>query len=324
MKVLYYSSYGPPEKVLQVKEMDKPKPGPDQLLIQIKATAINDYDWSMVTGKPYLYRLMFGLSKPKKSIPGMELSGIVAEVGSNVADFHVGDAVYGDISHYGFGSFAQYISISANAVKKMPEGLDFFQAAALPHAALLAQQAFGKAQLQEGQKILINGGGGGVGTLGLQLAKLKNCYVVGVDSLAKQEKMLSLGFDQVMDYQKENFTKRKEQYNLILDCKTNQSVFAYKKVLAPGGKYISIGGKLTRLISLLFWGGLFTKLSGKSYQILSLKSNNGLEQIGELATKGQLKCQLDGPYDFEELPRLIQYFGEGKHLGKVVVRVPND
>ncbi|SHG31815.1 NAD(P)-dependent alcohol dehydrogenase [Flagellimonas flava] len=320
MKALYYDSYGSPEKVLRVKDIVKPSPGSDQLLIKIRASAINDYDWSVVRGKPYLYRLMFGLSKPKKPIPGMELAGTVVEVGTKISNFKVGDAVHGDISNFGFGSFAQYICISAEAVKKMPEGLDFFQAAALPHATLLAQQAFDKAELKKGQRVLINGGGGGVGTLGLQLAKLKKCYVAGVDSEAKQEKMLSLGFDKVIDYQKENFTKRSEQYDVILDCKTNQRVFDYKKVLTPQGKYISIGGKLTKLLSLLFWGGLFTKLGNKRYQILSLKPNEGLEQIGELAAKGQLKCELDGPHDFEDLPKLIQYFGEGKHLGKVVVR----
>lgn len=321
MKALIHKKYGAPERVLKIEEVEQPSPKPNEVLIRIKATVVNDYDWAVVTGKPYLYRLLFGLLKPKRAIPGMELAGVIAEIGIEVVDFAVGDQVYGDISNHGFGSFAEYISISEAAVRKMPSGMDFFQAASLPHAGLLALQAFDKVSLAPGQKVLINGSGGGVGTLGLQLAKLKNCMVTGVDSGAKLETMKSLGFDQVIDYQKENFTQRKETYDVILDCKTSTNAFAYKRVLSKNGKYISIGGKLTKLISLLFWGGLLTRFSSKSYQILSLKSNENLEQIGKLAQEGKLKCMLDGPHPFEALPKLIQYFGEGKHMGKVVVEV---
>nr|WP_299382126.1 NAD(P)-dependent alcohol dehydrogenase [Allomuricauda sp.] len=321
MKAIIQTSYGPPEKVLQLQEVDMPIPRDNEVQINIKATTINDYDWAMATGTPYLYRLMFGLIKPKKSIPGMELAGVISKLGSGVKDVSVGDKVYGDISEHGFGSFADYICLPLDAVQKMPQGMDFEKAATLPHASLLALQAFDKVALQAGQSVLINGGGGGVGTLGLQLAKLKSCEVTGVDSVEKLESMKKLGFDHVLDYQKENFTKTGRQYDVILDCKTNQSVFAYKWALRPNGKYISIGGSLSRLIRLLIWGGLLSKLTSKSYQILALKANKGLDRIGELYVQNKLEPMVDGPYTMADIPRLVQYFGEGKHKGKIVIHL---
>lgn len=319
MKAIVQTSYGQPERVLQLQEVQTPLPKANEVQINIKATTINDYDWAVVTGKPYLYRLMFGLFKPKKSIPGMELAGVVSKVGEQVKDFKIGDRVFGDISEHNFGSFAEYICLSPDAIRKMPINMDFGQASALPHASLLALQAFDKVNLKEGQKVLINGGGGGVGTLGLQLAKLKNCEVTGVDSNDKLEAMLQLGFDHVLDYQKENFTKTGSRYDVILDCKTHQSAFAYRRVLKPNGKYISIGGKLGRLVHLLILGGVLSKMGQRKYKILALKANLGLERIAELYDQSKLKPTIDGPYSLEDIPRLVQYFGEGKHKGKIVV-----
>ncbi|TMU56433.1 NAD(P)-dependent alcohol dehydrogenase [Flagellimonas algicola] len=319
MKAIVQTSYGHPEKVLQLQEVQTPLPKANEVQINIKVTTINDYDWAVATGKPHLYRLMFGLFKPKKSIPGMELAGVVSNVGEQVKDFKIGDKVFGDISEHNFGSFAEYICLSPEAIRKMPANMDFGQAAAIPHAALLALQAFDKVNLEEGRKVLINGGGGGVGTHGLQLAKLKNCEVTGVDSGEKLEAMLKLGFDHVLDYQEENFTKTGIQYDIILDCKTNQSAFAYRRALNPKGKYISIGGKLNRLVQLLIVGGILSKLSQRKYQILALKANLGLERIAELYVQNKLKPTIDGPYSLEDIPRLVQYFGEGKHKGKIVI-----
>lgn len=321
MKVLIYTQYGPPEKVLQIQEYDLPVPKQDEIMIKIVATAVNDYDWAAVIGKPYLYRLLFGLFKPKRPILGMELAGVISAVGAEVNGLKVGDAIYGDISDHGFGSFAEYICINSNVVRKIPKGMDMIHAAALPHASLLALQAFDKVNLQPRQKVLINGGGGGVGTFALQLAKMKNCTVTGVDSREKLDYMLSLGFDKVLDYKKQDFTKNGPQYDVILDCKTNRTVFAYKRALEPNGKYVSIGGKLSSLLSLLFLGKMLSAFTSKKFQILALRPNKGLDRIGELFTQNKLKCAIDGPHPFEELPRLIQYFGKGKHQGKIVVKL---
>ena len=288
--------------------MKTPVPNQNEILIHIAATTVNDYDWAVVTGKPYLYRLLFGIFKPKRTIPGMELAGTITAVGSEVGGFKVGDAVYGDISDHGFGSFAEYLCVDPAAVRETPEGMDFVQASALPHASLLALQAFDRIDLKDKQNILINGGGGGVGTIALQLAKIKNCEVTGVDTGEKLNGMLSLGFDQVLDYKKQDFTRNGIQYDIILDCKTNRSAFAYKRALAPKGKYISIGGKLNSLILLLFFGRILSAFTSKKFQILALKPNKGLDRIEELFSKNRLKCTIDGPYNFKELPKTYPIF----------------
>ncbi|WP_159519680.1 NAD(P)-dependent alcohol dehydrogenase [Sunxiuqinia indica] len=163
MRAIQFKSYGFPEKVLEIKKVAKPVPKVNEVLIRIHATAINDYDWSFVRGKPYLYRLMFGLFKPKQKTPGMELAGLVEDIGVNVKKFKIGDTVFGDLSEYGFGTFAEYISINENSVIRKPDELSFVEASAIPHASALALQALRDlGEIKQGQKILINGGGGGV------------------------------------------------------------------------------------------------------------------------------------------------------------------
>lgn len=232
MKAFVLNRYGSSENLSYRDDLPIPVPNPRDVLIKIRATAINDYDWSMVRGKPLFYRLLFGLFRPKHKIPGMELAGIIEDLGSEVTRFKKGDAVYGDISAHGFGSFAEYLCIHEEAVVTKPAGMTFEEATALPHASLLAYQGLmGMGQLQEGQKILLNGGGGGVGTIGLQIAKQYNVHVTGVDSGNKLRMMEQLGFDSVLDYKKTDFTRIGEQFDLILDCKTTRSPGAYVRAL---------------------------------------------------------------------------------------------
>ena len=321
MKAIRCETYGPPEKVLRLTEVPTPSPKDHEILIKIHATTVNDYDWSLVRGKPYLYRIFFGLFNPKHGL-GMELSGTVAALGAKATKFNIGDGVMGDTSNYGFGTFAEYISINQKAVTQKPQALSFEEAAAIPHASCLALQALRDVgQIKEDQKILINGGGGGVGTIGLQLAKLYNCEVTGVDSQEKLALMTSLGFDRVLDYKKVNFTKAGDQYDLILDCKSNKGSLTYLKALKPTGRYVSIGGKPLSLIGILLWGKLVPLFSTKRLKILALKSNMGLEYICDLLAQQKIRCQIDGPYPLEEAGRLIQYFGDGKHKGKIVINI---
>lgn len=322
MKAQVFEKYGNPEQVLHLVEQEKPIPKDNEVLVKIVATAINDYDWSMVRGKPLLYRLLFGLQKPKSKIPGMELSGIVEEIGSKVTQKRVGEAVFGDISNFGFGTLAEYIAVPENELLSKPDMLSFEDATAIPHASTLAYQAIKKiGGIQKGQKILINGGGGGVGTLGLQIAKTYQCHVTGVDSVPKLQMMHDLGYDQVLDYKETDFTSTGETYDLILDCKTSSSAFSYLKALKENGNYISIGGHANNLISLLFWGKILSVFTNKKLQILALKPNEGLDELADMVISGLLKTQIDGPYSLEEVPRLIQYFGEGLHQGKIVIKL---
>lgn len=322
MKAIICEAYGPPEKVVRITERPTPSAKDNEVLIKINATAVNDYDWSLALGKPYLIRLMFGLLKPKQGLLGMELSGTIVALGAKATKFKIGGAVMGDTSEYGFGTFSEYISINEKAVIPKPQALSFEEAAAIPHASCLALQALRDiGQIQEGQKILINGGGGGVGTIGLQLAKLYNCEVTGVDSQEKLAMMTSLGYDHVIDYKKVNFTRAGETYDLILDCKTNKAALSYLKALKPNGKYVTIGGKLSGLLKVLLWGKIIPLFSSKKLKVLALKSNFGLEYICELLEQGKIKCQIDGPYPLEDAVRLIQYFGDGKHKGKIVMNI---
>lgn len=316
---MIYSQYGSVDQ-LKLKEIPMPELKADEVLIKIQASAVNDYDWSAIIGQPAIYRLLFGLFKPKYPIPGMELSGIVEKVGAEVTAFKAGDAVYGDISEYKFGAFAEYISVSEKGLKHKPAQMSFEEAAAIPHASLLAYQGLiDLGKIQKGEKILINGAGGGVGTFGLQLAKMYDAEVTGVDSAAKLDRMKLLGFDHVIDYHTNDFTRNNIQYDLILDAKTTRSAFAYSRALKPNGRYITVGGTISKLLGLLMWKFWFSLFSRKRLHILALKANKGLDQINQLYETGNIKPIIDGPYPLSEVPRAVQYFGEGKHYGKVII-----
>lgn len=317
MKAVVCAKYGPPE-TLEVKEIDIPRPGEGEVLIKVHATAINDFDWSLVRGKPYPYRLMFGLLKPKKPIPGIELAGTIEALGKNANTFQQGDAVYGDLSELGWGSFAEYVCVKESTMALKPQSMSFEEAAAIPHASMLAAQGlidYGK--IEKGQRVLINGAGGGMGTFGLQIAKLYGAEVTGVDTGEKLKMMQQIGFDHILDYQQQDFTKNGQRYDLILDAKTNRAPRAYARALKPHGTYVSVGGDLIRLVQLLL-----AKTFGKNnLHIVPLKQNKDLAWINELYDSGKIKPIIDGPYKLNEVPTLLQYFGEGKHLGKVVVSV---
>ena len=319
MKAAVLKRYGGPESI-EITNVKEPTPSANEVLVKIHATAVNDYDWSMMRGKPYLYRLMFGIFKPKNHRLGMELSGVVAAVGENTSKFRVGDTVYGDISEYGFGSFAEFISIDENALSHKPNFMNFIDAAAIPHAAALAMQSLVDiGGIQKKQKILVNGAGGGVGTFALLIAKQYGAELTGVDTGSKLEAMLTLGYDHVIDYKQQDFTQNSIQYDLIIDTKTNRSVFAYLSALKAHGRYVTVGGHLHRLIQLLLLKPWLYKLYKKRFAIVALKANKDLHLIEKLYESNQLKPLIDGPYPLAELPTRIQYFGEGKHTGKVII-----
>jgi|TARA_R110002020_G_scaffold191187_1_gene390951 NADPH:quinone reductase-like Zn-dependent oxidoreductase len=322
MKAYTLKKYGKPQEVLKLNETEKPSPKATEVLVKVCATTINDYDWSITSGKPFSYRLIFGILKPRKKlrIPGMELAGIVTQVGNNTTKFKVGDAVYGDISNYGFGSFAEFISIDEKALTLKPDSLSFEKAASIPHAAMLALQGLRDVgKIQQGQKVLINGGGGGVGSFGVQLAKLYNASVTGVDTGKKLEAMKAQGFDTVLDYKIVDFTKSDQKYDLILDCKTNRSLWKFLRVLKPGGKYVSIGGISGKLLQMLYMRPVLRLFTKKRVHMVMLKANKDLDYINLLFQENKLDCIIDGPYGFEELPWAIQRFGDGLHHGKIVI-----
>jgi len=315
VQAIVFTKYGPPEQ-LKLREVPKPVPKEDEVLIKIHATAINDWDWSLVRGEPYIYRLLFGILKPKNHIPGIELSGTIVAVGSNVSTFKEGDEVYGDISEYGWGSFAEYISINEKSMTLKPTKMTFEEAAAIPHAAMLAYQGLIElGNIQKGQKVLINGAGGGVGTLGIQIARQYDSEVTGVDTGDKLKMMESVGFDHIIDYKEQDFTKSGLKYDLILDAKTTRSPAAYARTLNPAGKYVTVGGNLPRIVQLL----ISRKLGRKNMFMVAIRQNKDLAYINQLYEEGKFKPVIDGPYKLSETPGLFRYFGEGKHKGKVII-----
>lgn len=321
MQAVVLTKYGERD-VLELREVPRPIPDADEVLVQIHATTINDWDWEYMRGKPLPLRPFMGLLKPNVDILGTEVAGVVEDIGPNVTAFRRGDAVFGDLSEAGFGGFAEYVSVPQQALTAKPEEMTFEEAAAIPHAFALAWQGLVElGGLSEGQRVLINGAGGGVGTFGVQIARAHGAEVEGVDSRPKLAAMRDMGFGHVIDYAVEDFTRAGERYDLILDVKTNRPPRSYRRALEPGGRYVTVGGELLRLAQVFLAGSVSALLSGPRMKVLALKANKGLEDAKRMFAQGQLRFQLDGPYSLAEVPEAMQRFGAAHHVGKVVVSV---
>jgi len=325
MKAIVYTKYGPPD-VLELKEVERPAPKENEVLIKVHASSINDWDWGLLRGKPFVNRLIFGLLKPKIKILGVDIAGRVEAVGKNVKQFQPGDEVFGDISGCGWGGFAEYVCARDNALALKPASMTFDEAAAVPQAALLALQGLrDKGQIQPGQKVLINGAGGGAGTFAVQIAKSFGAEVTGVDSTRKLDMMRSIGADKAIDYTQEDFTKNGQCYDLILDVAAYHSIFDYKRALSPKGIYVMVGGSMALMFQAMFLGPLILVTGSKKMGILAHKPNKGLAFMKELLEAGKVAPVIDRRYPLSEVPEALRYFGEGHAQGKVVITlVHND
>ena len=264
MQAFSISRYGPTE-VLQQVTLPVPAPGPQEVLIKVHCVAINDWDWGLMRGSPMYMRLMVGLFTPKIRVAGTDIAGVVDTVGDRVTQFQPGDAVYGDLSDCGFGGFAEYVSAKASSLVLKPPAMSFAEAAAMAHAGMLAEQGlFEIGELRAGQRLLINGAGGGVGTLALQMAKPLGVEVAGVDHGDKLAMMQQIGFDHLVDYTVEDFTRSGLRYDLILDTRTTRSPFSYLRALNPGGQYVTVGGATSGLLGTFALGPLIRRVTGKT------------------------------------------------------------
>jgi NADPH:quinone reductase-like Zn-dependent oxidoreductase len=324
MKAILYTKYGTAD-ALEYKEVDKPIPKDDEVLIRVHAASINDWDWGLLQGSPFINRLENGLLKPKKNkILGSDIAGRIEAVGKNVEQFQPGDEVFGDLTG-DWGGFAEYVCAREKALALKPASMTFEEAAAIPQAGMLAVHGLrDKGQIQSGQRLLINGAGGGVGTFGIQIAKLYGVEVTGVDSTGKLDLMLSMGFDHVIDYTKEDFTKNGQCYDLILDNKMNRSIFDYTRALSPYGIYVTVGGSMARIFQAFILGPLISIFSKKKIRIVVLKPNKDLAYMNELFEAGKVKPVIDGPFKLNEVPEAMRYFGEGNHKGKVVITLEHN
>jgi NADPH:quinone reductase-like Zn-dependent oxidoreductase len=320
MKAIVYTKYGTPD-VLVLKEIDKPVPKDDEVLIKVSAVSINDWDYGLLQGD-FANRMINGFLKPKINILGSDIAGRIEAVGKNIKKFHVGDEVYGDQSGT-WGGFAEYVCARENTIEHKPAHVTFEQAAAIPQAGMLAVQGLiDKGRIQSGQKILVNGAGGGVGTFAVQIAKLYGAEVTGVDSSEKLDMLRSIGFDHVIDYHKEDFTKSGKRYDLILDTKTNRSIFDYMRALTPQGIYVTVGGSMSRLLQVVLLRPLISMISKKRISIVALKLNKDLVYMNGLFEAGKIKPVIDGPYKLDEVPKAFRLFVQSVHKGKMVITLP--
>ena len=323
MKAIVYHNYGSPD-VLNLEEVDKPIPKDDEVLIKVRAASVNPLEWHFMRGKPLFMRLaVSGLLKPKNNILGVDIAGRVEEVGRNVMQFEPGDEVFGG-SDSG-GGFAEYVSVSENKLALKPTNITFEEAAAIPIAAITALQGLrDKGEIQSGQKVLINGAGGGVGTYAVQIAKSFGVDVTGVCSTEKLDTVSSLGADHVIDYTNEDFTKNGQRYDLIFDTAAYRSISDYKRALSPEGIYVMIGGSMPLMFRVMF-SGLWISMTGrKKFKILMAKINSeDLVILKELFEADKVGTVIDRRYPLTETAEAIRYIEEGHARGKIVITMEN-
>jgi NADPH:quinone reductase-like Zn-dependent oxidoreductase len=320
MKAVVMDSYGTPD-VLKLRDVATPTPKADEVLIRVLAASVNDWDWGLLRGAP-VNRMFNGLFTPRVHILGGDIAGRVEAVGGDVTAFQPGDEVYGDLCMTGFGAFAQYACAPEGGLAHKPAGMSFEQAAAIPQAAMLAVQGLiDVGGITSGQKVLLNGAGGGVGTFALQLAKLYAAEVTVVDKSSKLDMLRAMGADHVVDYLEEDFTRSGRQYDLILDVKTNRSPFAYLRALNTNGTYVTVGGSIPRLLQALVAGPFTSRLYHKHLRLVGLRPNKDLTYINELFDAGKLRPVIDGPYVLADLPEALRLFGTGDHKGKIIVTI---
>jgi NADPH:quinone reductase-like Zn-dependent oxidoreductase len=326
MKAAVYTEYGPPD-VIRVQQVEPPVPADNEVLIEVHTASVNPYDWHFVRGRPYFLRLFAGLRKPKSTRFGVDAAGVVETVGREVKQFKPGDAVFGGCR----GAFAEYACAAAASLVKKPESMTFEQAATIPIAGLTALQGLrDKGGLQTGQRVLVNGAAGGVGTFAVQIAKSFGAGVTGVCSTRNVEMVRSLGADNVVDYTSEDFTRceSRPRFDLIFDLVANHSLRAFTRVLAPKGIYVGAGGAgpevgwggsiIARMLSGL---ALSPFVSQKLSSVLAKMKAEDLSAICDLIAAGKVTPVIDRHYPLDELPDAIRYLETGHARGKVVIDV---
>jgi NADPH:quinone reductase-like Zn-dependent oxidoreductase len=292
-----------------------PSPQAGQVLVEVVATSVNLSDWECLRGSP-LYGRIGGLRRPARRVLGSDIAGRVAAVGPAVTWLRPGDEVYGEAP---MGGFAEYALAKESALTIKPDVLTFAEAATIPQAGAIALQ--GTAGVEPGQRVLINGAGGGSGSFAIQLAKQAGAHVTGVDNAGKLRFMRSLGADEAIDYRAQDFTKG-EPLDLVLDLVAGRSVFAYRRALAPGGRYRCVGGPVPALLRVVTIGVIIGRLTGRRIGMLIVKQGpKHYQPLADRCLSGEIDIHIDRTFPLEEVPRALAYHGEGLACGKVVVEI---
>jgi NADPH:quinone reductase-like Zn-dependent oxidoreductase len=326
MKAIVYTKYGPPDDVLELKEVEKPTPKDDEVLVEVHASSVNFNNLANVKGKPLVARLWSGLLKPKDKIPGGDVAGRVETVGRNVRQFQPGDEVFGELSLYGCGAFAEYVCVPEKVLALKPANISFEEAAAVPQAAAVALHGLrDKGQIQPGQKVLIYGASGGIGTFAVQIAKSFGAEVTGVCSTRNLDMVRSIGADHVIDYTQEDFTQNEQRYDLILATAGYRSIFDYKRALSHKGIYVSTGGAMAQTFQAMFLGPFISMTGSKKMGALMPKENpKDLVFLGELLKAGKVVPVIDRRYPLSEVGEALRYYEEGHSQGKVIITVEHN
>jgi len=324
MKAIVCDRYGPPE-VLRLEEVERPAPRDNQVLVRVHATSLNAADIEILGGS--VLARIGGPFRPRHRIPGSDVAGRVVTVGRNIKRLKEGDAVFGDLFTCGFGAFAEYVAVPERALMRKPDSISFEDAATLPQAAKIALQGLrGRRPLKKGQKVLINGAGGGMGTFAVQIAKYYGAEVTGVDSIGKLEMLRAIGGDHVIDYAREDCTRSGERYDLILDTVSRRSIFNYRRVMAPDGLFVLVGGSRYAIFQAILLGPLVSIASKKKIGInpMNVNDEEDMRFLLELNEKGRLSPVIDRRIDLSEVPEALRDLSKGLVKGKVVVTVGHD
>jgi NADPH:quinone reductase-like Zn-dependent oxidoreductase len=317
MKAIVYSNYGSPE-VLRCEELEKPTAGDNEVLIKVRAASLNALDWRLMRGKPVFARLMMGgLSKPKITRPGVDLAGQVEAVGRNVTQFKPGDEVFGVCQ----GAFAEYVCAIEDKLALKPANISFEDAAAIPVAAITALQGLrDKGRIQRGQKVLVDGASGGVGTFAIQIAKSFGAEVTAVCSTTKVDPARSLGADHVIDYTREDFTQSGQPYDLIIAANAHHSIFDYRRALGQNGIYVMAGGGGAQILQAMLLAPLLSLIGSKKMRFFIAKiDQKDLVLLKDLLDAGKVVPVIDRRYPLSDVVEAFRYLEEGHARGKVVI-----
>jgi NADPH:quinone reductase-like Zn-dependent oxidoreductase len=323
MKAIVQTEYGSPD-TLRLKEVDQPVVFDNGVFVRVHAASVNAGDWHLMRGSPFLVRFLFGgILKPKIKILGLDVAGRVEAVGKNVTQFQPGDEVFGDLSECGFGAFAEYVCATEAALALKPSTITFEEAATVPGAALTALQGLRDAgQLQSGQKVLIQGASGGVGSFAVQIAKAYGAEVTALCSTNKMDRVRSLGADHVIDYTQVDVTQSGQRYDLIFNAAAYRSVFDYSPILAPQGTYILIGGSTARLFQVMLFGALISRIIRRKVKFFAVRPNQAdLLILKELIEAGKISPCIDRSYNLSEVPAAIRRLEQRQVIGKVAITI---
>lgn len=320
MKAMVNTEYGTPD-VLRMQEVARPTPKAEQVLVRVHAASLNTADYYLLKGEPVIARLMSGIRKPKNIIAGTDFAGTVVEVGAEATRFRVGDAVFGDLSGAGFGAFGEYAAVPEKILALKPKNLSFEEAAAVPMACCTAFQGLRQGKIQAGERVLIYGASGGVGTFALQLAKAFGAHVTAVCSTGKVALARELGADRVLDYTREDFLNSGEKYDLILAANGKRSLMEYRRGLKPAGRYVMTGGAMSQIFQALIFGPVMSIGSKKMSNLMAAPSSADLSELCGIIEAGKVTPVIDRCYPLAELREAFQYLSEGHARGKVVISV---